>query len=421
MEDIKITIDQLQTGLYIRLPAKWHEHPFLLNSFKLKTQEQIEIIRHLGISHVFINPNKSDFDPYFSPLPADTATQQPEPDKKQLDETAQAMWEEKNKRIEKVKTYRRKALQCEKDFERSLSRTRAIMNKIRTQPQHAVTEASMLVEDIVEQLLSEEEVTLHFINSNSEFEDIYFHSLNVAVLSMMVGKAKGYSAEKIKLLALGSLFHDIGKVKVPSKIVRATRTLTEPEQNYLRQHTRYGIEIADTIENFPEEAKCIIAQHHEMIDGSGYPEGLSGNEIDELAQVVALTNAFDVLCHANTPKEKKIPYSALSYLYKQQSLFNQENLNLLIKYMGVYPPGSIVQLSNDLIGLVVSVHSNQLLYPSVLMYDASVPRSQAPIIDLSEKESLSIVTVLSPGKIPEEVLEYLNPRSRISYFFDKDE
>ncbi|CAM3804731.1 Cyclic di-GMP phosphodiesterase response regulator RpfG [Vibrio aerogenes CECT 7868] len=421
MEDVKLDINELQTGLYIRLPAKWHEHPFLLNSFKLKSQEQIEMIRHLGISHVFINPNKSDFDPHFSPPKADIAVQLSEPDKDKLDQRAQVMWEEKKQRIEKVKSYRRKALQCEKDFERSLSRTRAIMNKIRSQPQNAASEASVLVEDIVEKLLSEKEVTLHFINSSSDLEDIYFHSLNVAVLSMMVGKAKGYSAEKIKLLAFGSLFHDIGKVKVPSKIVRSTHALTEPEKNYLKQHTRYGTEIADTIENFPESAKKIIAQHHEMADGSGYPEGLKGDEINELAQIVALTNAFDVMCHAHTPKDKKIPYSALSHLYKQRELYNEENLNLLIKYMGVYPPGSIVQLSNDLIGLVVSVHSNQLLYPSVLMYDPSVPRSQAPIIDLSEKESLSIVTVLSPGKVPEKVLEYLNPRSRISYFFDKEE
>ncbi|MBY7667831.1 HD-GYP domain-containing protein [Vibrio anguillarum] len=416
MASIKITVDRLQPGLHIKLPVKWNEHPFLFNSFKIKSQEQIQLIKHLGIQHVYINPAQSDT----QPLPVNTQSEAIE-ESSEMESEAEKLWEEKQKRIEKLNAYRRRVLNCEKEFERSLSRMRAVMNKIRNRPEDAIDEASILVEDIVDKLLSEDSVTLHLMNGKSEFEDIYFHSLNVSVIAMMIGKAKGYDAQKIKELAFAALFHDIGKIKVPTAIVRKKTTLTEPEQNYLKLHTKYGLDIASHIDSFPESAKRVIEQHHELNDGSGYPLGLKEAAIDELSQVITVANVFDNLCHPNIVAEQKIPYIALSYMYKHcNHLYSNENLNVLVKFMGVFPPGTVVQLSNNMVGLVISVNASHLLYPNVLIYDPSVPRTQAPIIDLADRD-LKIVNAILPHKLPDKIRDYLNPRSRISYFFDSDE
>ncbi|MEF3020657.1 HD-GYP domain-containing protein [Vibrio mimicus] len=417
MASIKITVDRLQPGLYIRLPVKWNEHPFLFNSFKIKSQEQIQLIKHLGIQHVFLNPGLSDT----QPLPPNLEESAPAEVLPSVDSEAEKLWQEKQSRIEKLNAYRRRVQTCEKEFERSLARMRAVINKIRNRPADAVGEAIQLVDDIVDKLLSDDNVTLHLMNSKSEFEDIYFHSLNVAVIGMMIGKARGLPAATIKELAFAALFHDIGKVRVPTAIVRKKTRLTEPEENYLRLHTKYGIELANNIEIFPESAKRVIEQHHELRDGSGYPLGMKGDEIDELAQIVAVANAFDNLCHPNIPSEQKIPYVALSYLFKNcKHLYHAENLGILVKFMGVFPPGTVVQLSNDMVGLVISVNAGNLLYPNVLIYDPSVPRSQAPIIDLADRD-LKIVNAILPNKLPDKIRDYLNPRSRISYFFDSEE
>ncbi|EMB51113.1 HD-GYP domain-containing protein [Vibrio mimicus] len=417
MASIKITVDRLQPGLYIRLPVKWNEHPFLFNSFKIKSQEQIQLIKHLGIQHVFLNPGLSDT----QPLPPNLEESAPAEVLPSVDSEAEKLWQEKQSRIEKLNAYRRRVQTCEKEFERSLARMRAVINKIRNRPADAVGEAIQLVDDIVDKLLSDDNVTLHLMNSKSEFEDIYFHSLNVAVIGMMIGKERGLPAATIKELAFAALFHDIGKVRVPTAIVRKKTRLTEPEENYLRLHTKYGIELANNIEIFPESAKRVIEQHHELRDGSGYPLGMKGDEIDELAQIVAVANAFDNLCHPNIPSEQKIPYVALSYLFKNcKHLYHAENLGILVKFMGVFPPGTVVQLSNDMVGLVISVNAGNLLYPNVLIYDPSVPRSQAPIIDLADRD-LKIVNAILPNKLPDKVRDYLNPRSRISYFFDSEE
>ncbi len=420
MASIKITVDRLQPGLHIRLPVKWNEHPFLLNSFKIKDQEQIRLIKHLGIQHVFLNPAQSDTKP-LPPLTEQANTQPEEDSEVDINDEADKLWQEKQNRIEKLSAYRRRVISCEKEFERSLARMRAVMNKIRNRPMDAVDEAAQLVDDIVDKLLSDDNVTLHLMNGKSEFEDIYFHSLNVSVIAMMIGRAKDYPPETIKALSFASLFHDIGKIRIPTAIVRKQTPLTEPEKNYLKMHTKYGLEISQNIKEFPESARRVIDQHHEMLDGSGYPLGLKGDEIDELAQVVAVANAFDNLCHPNVPSEQKIPYVALSHLFKNcKHLYNNDNLNILVKFMGVFPPGTVVQLSNDMVGLVISVNANSLLYPNVLIYDPSVPRTQAPIIDLADKD-IKIVNAILPNKLPDKVREYLNPRSRISYFFDSDD
>ncbi|CAM3182562.1 HD-GYP domain-containing protein [Vibrio mytili] len=414
---IKLTVDRIQPGLHIRLPLKWNDHPFLLNSFKIKDQTQIDIIKHLGIKFVYFNPEQSDA----QPLPAKGSSETHSKSEESLNLEAQKLWNEKQKRIESLSAYRRRVIQCEKEFERSLARMRAVMTKIRNRPAAAVEEAKMLVDDIVEKLMSDDNVTLHLMNGNNEFEDIYFHSLNVAVIAMMVGRAKGYSSERLKALSFAALFHDMGKIKIPTAILRKQVALTTPEENYLKLHTKYGLDLANQIEGFPEEAKTVIAQHHELRDGSGYPVGLRGDEIDELAQVIIVANAFDNLCHTSVLAEQKIPYTALSHLYKNcKHLYKEENLNILIKFMGVFPPGTVVQLSNKMIGLVISVNASNLLFPNVLVYDPSVPRTQAPIINLAEK-GLKIVNAIHPAKLPEQIKEYLNPRSRISYFFDSDD
>lgn len=417
MAAIKLTVDRIQPGLHIRLPLKWNDHPFLLNSFKIKDQEQVEIIRHLGVKFVYFNPEQSDV----SPLPVHLGNLDTAKNDGELDLEAKKLWQEKQKRIEKLSAYRRRVLQCEKEFERSLARMRSVMTKIRNRPVTAVDEAKQLTEDIVDKLMCVDNVTLHLMNGNNEFEDIYFHSLNVAVIAMMIGQAKGYSAEKLKALSFAALFHDMGKVKIPTAIIRKQAPLTEPEANYLKLHTKYGLDLANQIEGFPETAKVVIAQHHELGDGSGYPKGLQGDEINEFAQIIIVANAFDNLCHPPVASEQKIPHAALSHLYKNcKHLYKEENLNILIKFMGVFPPGTVVQLSNNMVGLVISVNASKILFPNVLVYDPSVPRTQAPIIDLASKD-LRIINAIHPSKLPEKIKDYLNPRSRISYFFDSED
>ncbi|MDP5255343.1 MULTISPECIES: HD-GYP domain-containing protein [unclassified Vibrio] len=418
MAGIKILTDRLCVGLHIRLPLKWNEHPFILNSFKIKSDEQIAILRHLGLKYVFFNPAQSDVDPLPSSSIDTTGEKPPFGNALGLSEQ---MWQEKQRRIEKLSAYRRRVSQCEKEFSRSIARMRSAMQKMKHRPQDGIAEAQSLAADIVEQLDVEGNLTLHLINHHIDTDDIFFHSLNVCVVSLLIGRAKQYQKEQLQTLCLAALFHDVGKMKIPTAILRKEEDLTEPELNYLKLHVKYGVEMSKEIDAFPTQAMRVIDQHHELLDGSGYPKGLTADEIDEMTQIVAVANIFDNLCHSINVNKRKIPYTALSHLYKHcTEQYNLENIKVMIKFMGVYPPGTLVQLSNQMLGVVISVNSQHILAPNVLIYDPDVPREQAPVIDLSEKD-IKIVSAVLPSKVPATILAYLNPRGTSSYFFDQSD
>ena len=163
-----------------------------------------------------------------------------------------------------------------------------------------------------------------------------------------------------------------------------------------------------------------ISQHHEMADGSGFPMRHKVDRLETLGKIVALVNRSDHLC---TPARLAIaltPHEALSVIFAQmKARFDTSVLGAFIRMMGVYPPGSVVQLVNDRFALVVSVNSSRPLRPRVLVHDPVVPRSEALILDLEQVPELGIKRSLKASQLPKAALDYLSPRQRICYFFER--
>lgn len=418
MAKIKITIDRLQPGLYIEIPLGWNKHPFLMNSFKLKNEKQIEIIKNLGIKYVYIDAVKSSAIPLPPKHNENSNLDQNSIDDSQSINEINKLWEEKQQSIDKSSAYRRRIQDCEREFQNSISRIKSIIEKIRISPKFSLDETQELSDILVDKLLKDENITIHLMSSCKNIDDVYLHSLNVTLISIMIARVKGFDSDTIKQIAFAAILHDIGKVKIPTSIIRKKSALTEPEFNYLKLHVKYGCEIIGSFDGISDLTKTIIAQHHERNDGSGYPNSLKEEQINEFSKIVIVANEYDRLCRFHNSSEKRLPSNVLSYLFKNcQHLYSQDNLSILVKSIGVYPPGTIVLLSDDSIGIVIAVNSDNLLYPDVLLYDPNIPRFQAPIIHLYEND-LKIVEVLNVDKLPIEVRDYLNPLARASYFFD---
>lgn len=415
MSVAKISPGQVKIGYFIQLPVNWMKHPFLSNKFKVESYEQIAIIQTLDLEFVYFFPEKSSID----------GNQGPEPETADLNQLAAEMKfqleREKNSRIEQAKEQRRQLQKTEKAFEQSMVQVRNVMSKIGSRPLQAVDEAAELVGTIADTIIQADALVLHLISqAGKDQESIYYHVLNVSVLSMMLAKNLGLSEDKIKLVGIGALFHDIGKLKIPTQILRKTEPLSAPEANLLKLHTKYGVELMKLTQSFPKEAWPILEQHHEFLDGTGYPTGLTEPQIDELARIVAVVNEFDSLCHPLDISKARSPHHAMSFMFKSmKGKLGANEMGQLIKMMGVYPPGTVVQLNDDRVGLVLSVNSEQLLYPNVLIYDPQIPRLEAPVISLQEGK-LSISKVLKPSALPPQVYEYLNPRAQVSYYVQND-
>ena len=409
---LKIKPAELKLGYAVKLPGSWMQHPFLSGDMVIETSQQLQIIRSLNLDYVYFYPDKSK-----------KLAQPPELSDDELasfnmaaNEAQVRLQQEKMQRIEQAKANRRDIQKTEKAFAQSLIQVKALMNKIKGRPLNAIEDAGSLISAMADVLLGADSLILHLISAaNKEQEGLYYHALNVATLSMMLAKNLKLSAAEIKAVGMGALFHDIGKLKIPSQILRKTTALTAPEQNLLKLHTNYGVELVGLTDTFPLEAWPIIEQHHELIDGTGYPKGLKEKQIDKLARIVCVVNAFDNLCHPLDISKARSPHHALSYMYRSmKGKLPELEMRVMIKMMGVYPPGTIVQLSDQRVGIVMSVNSDNLLCPNVMVYDADVPRLEAPVLTL-DADKVSISKVLKIQHLPQQVAEYLNPRAQVSY------
>lgn len=404
--------EELKLGYAVKLPGAWLKHPFLSGNMIIENMQQLQIIKSLDLEYVLMFPEKSKK----IDMPPELDDEDSASFNMAVSEAQIKMQHEKMQRIEQAKAHRRDLQKTEKAFAQSLLQIKSVMSKIQGRPLNAIEDATGLISAMVDILLGADSLVLHLISSaNKEQEGLYYHSLNVSTLSMMLAKNLNLSADKIKLVGMGALFHDIGKIKIPSQILRKATPLTTPEQNLLKLHTKYGVDLVGLTDTFPLEAWPIIEQHHEYIDGSGYPKGLKEGEINELAKIVAVVNEFDNLCHPADMSKARSPHHALSFMYRSmKGKLPEREMKVMIKMMGVYPPGTIVILSDQRVGIVMSVNSENLLCPNVLVYDGDVPRLEAPIITL-EPDKVSIAKVIKIQALPPQVAEYLNPRAQVSY------
>ncbi|MGQ5523110.1 HD-GYP domain-containing protein [Chitinimonas sp. PSY-7] len=407
-----ISPDQLCVGLYIRLELDWTAHPFTFSQFKIKSQDQIDTLRSLGLERIRYDPKRSDVVPL--PPPPDAPTTLPSgPSPEQLAAIAA-----KKARIEKLTQHRNALNDCERKFVGASRAVKAITRNLFARPEESMKEASALIGDLVSSMLTDRDIAIHLMNDKIANEDVYYHQLNVAVLAMMLGKQLGLGREALTELGMGALFHDIGKVDIPEKIQLKTEPLTPSEQDLLMQHSQYGLDIGKKL-NLSPEALAIVFQHHEHVDGSGYPHGLRGEGILPLSKIICIVNTYDNLCNRPNPRDSLTPYEALALMFSQlRARFESHPLGLFIRCMGVYPPGTLVQLSNNALGLVMAVNSSKPLKPTVLIYDPSVPKHEAVILDLEEEKELNIVKSIRPAQLPQQVFAYLNPRKRMTYYCD---
>ena len=146
---------------------------------------------------------------------------------------------------------------------------------------------------------------------------------------------------------------------------------------------------------------------------------LSSRELGRLSRVVSLVNAFDDLCNPLDPRQALSPHEALALMFKQQrERYDEVALKTFIRCMGIYPPGSLVQLEDERYALVLGMHPSLPLRPTLIVYEPSIPKAEALIVNLEQEPKLAIARSLRPAQLPEEALEYLNPRQQLTYYVD---
>ncbi len=223
-----------------------------------------------------------------------------------------------------------------------------------------------LVDGIIEEILSSKKSVVSLVQLRQHDDSVFAHSVNVAALSAFVGKFLGFSHSQLKMLALGSVMHDLGKIKVPVEILNKPDKLSPKEWELIKKHSSWSAELIT--EKMPEERESIniALQHHERMDGSGYPYGLKGEDIHFLSRICACADVYDALT-VDRPYRKRFSYAeALEYLMgNSHSLFDLQVVTAMVRHIAPYPVGEVVKLTSGETAVVVKLNEGLPIRPVV--------------------------------------------------------
>lgn len=192
------------------------------------------------------------------------------------------------------------------------------------------------------------------------------HSINVAFLLVTFGKHLNLDKDMLRQMAVGGILHDIGKVKVDNKILHKPGKLTPEEFEHMKLHQVYAVEIMAQTQGLSQISKDVCEMHHEKLDGKGYPKGLKGDEIPLHGRMSCIVDIFDALTATRCYKEAMSPAAAFKILLSLTPFHLDQSLVYeFIRCIGVYPVGSLVQLSDDRIGIVWDAKDRDALHPIV--------------------------------------------------------
>ena len=416
MEEIlseNIDVALLLPGMYVELDVGWLAHPFPTNQFRISSQKQIDTIRALGLRQVRINPAKS-IRPQDNCSPTVVPLHTNRPDAQEL-----ALRQlEAEQRRQQLATQEREQMACERRFGQTVRQYKQALEQVHSNPRNVMAQCRSMVDGFVTDILSSGESAIRLL-SDSMGDKLALHPVNVSVLALLLGKQLGLSAAELTDLVLAAFFHDIGKSELPDRVRWLEDSFSAHEHKAYQEHVAHGVILGKRLE-LPPAALVAIAQHHEMADGSGFPKRIQGESMSQLAKILALVNRYEGLCNPSRPVAAITPHEALALIFAQyRTRFDTTVLRTFIRMMGVYPPGSVVQLSDERFATVVSVNSARPLKPRIFVFDPQVPKHEALLLDLESTPELGIKRSLKPSSLPRAALDYLSPRQRICYFFER--
>lgn len=421
-----VDVSQIQIGMFIELDLGWMSHPFPTGSFKVTSSKQIEIIAGLGLTRVRYVPEKCDVlpphhehdltgKPVGSPPSANpTPTPTPTPTASKTDEYEQSL---RAQHAKTLLTQQRSMVVCERRFGEALRQYRKTVEILPTQAQLAAEQCRQLVSGYVGEMMNGESAIRLLTETAGEKSSM--HPVNVTVLALLLGKALKLTPTELLDLGMAAFLHDIGKVQLPDRVRWLDDSFTPIETRAYQEHVWQSVQTAKAM-GLAEPCVLAISQHHELVDGSGFPLRLHGELLTGMGKILALVNRYDNLCNATRPSASVTPHEALGLIFSQyKSRFDPVVLGAFIRMMGVYPPGTVVQLTDSRYAIVVSVNASLPQKPGIVVYEPGKSRLDTLILEMEHTPNISIRRSLNPAGLPDAARDFLAPRQRMAYFFER--
>ncbi len=371
----KVDVNNLRPGMYVsELDRPWIETPFLFQGFEVRTSQDVEEIKRY-CAYVYIDT-------------------QPRPDAKLRSFFPERLLSrsEHIQRVEKSAPYippppiiKRKQgdhkpfYQDVLSLEEEIQQAHEIERKTRTLVTTLLEDARMgrsldapgarkLVGEMTDSIIRNPDALVWFLHLKSKDEYTAQHSLRACILALAFGRHLEFPKETLTVLGVGALLHDVGKVRIPSEILEKPEELTAEEYEIMKTHVPLGVEILENAPGIPPMAVEMARRHHERYDGRGYTAGLKGNAIGDFGMIGAIIDHYDAMVSPHVYRGAHSPYDALKNMYELRNAeFHAALVEQFIQCMGIYPIGSVVEMSDTSVAVVITTNRTRRLKPRIAL------------------------------------------------------
>ncbi|MEW6601845.1 MAG: HD-GYP domain-containing protein, partial [Nitrospirota bacterium] len=360
-------------GMFIHdLNCAWLRHPFLTNSLRIKDSRTIRKLSEYGIHEVYIDTNKGPDVDLFSREDMDRDIHK-EGDRGNGARETSVKSEPLEKEIVRAREIKKEAKQT----------VRNIMDEVRFGKPIKTEKVEKVVDKMVDSIFRNQDALIALGRIKQADEYTYMHSLSVCVLMISFGKHLGFNEQQLKEIGIGAMLHDVGKMQVPDEILNCRGTLNAQQYEAMKKHVEYSNILLEKTEGISELSIIIASQHHERLDGKGYPHRLKGDDISIYGQAAAIADVYDAMTSQRCYQRRYEPTEVLRNLYEWGGSYNKDLVQQFIRCVGIYPVGSLVRLESGLISVVIEHGKDSLLLPRVrVVYDAKKDRPVIPTYDI---------------------------------------
>jgi len=374
LNQTKISVKDLQLGMYVaKLDRPWVDTPFSFQGIKINCSNDIEELQQNCI-YVYIDVEKSTLQVRnkFTSFGHSIANVKYKPKSRKVNNRDTNNQESTEHTEIIVPTADR---QFQHHMQRALEihgaahdHIKSVMTDVHNGESVDVSHAKNIVNQLAVNVIKNPTALMWLTQLKNRDEYTAIHSLNVCILSLCFGRYMGLNQSQLSDLGLGAMLHDIGKLKIPLDVLNKPGRLTGEEYKIVKQHTVFGYELLKNKNGLSSSILNTIKHHHERIDGKGYPSLIGGEEIGYHTRMVSIVDAYDAITSKRSYKEAASSHRAVNFLYdKSGTNFDNDLVSQFIKYMGIYPIGSIVELNTGQVGVVVADNKLNQLLPVILL------------------------------------------------------
>jgi putative nucleotidyltransferase with HDIG domain len=382
----KITVSQLEPGMYALSVRTKGKAVNIKSEGYISSKENIQKLINAGVTHLTIDPSRQkSVDKIDKILPEikDKPTSSP------------------SKKAGKGVSLDQEMTKASKLYDDAKSLQHKMLNNLTEQKTINVIEVKESTDAIVDSIFRNQDALACMTRLRIKDEYLVEHSLNVSILMTILAKHLGFERHIIEQLALGAFLHDIGKILVPPEILHKPAKLTPEEYEVMKNHVNLGMEVLKESPDLSALVNEVVQQHHERLDGNGYPNKLKNKSITQYGRMIAIVDSYDAMTADRVYKTGMHPIKAFKILMKDAPhSYDNTLVEQLVSCLGIYPVGTLVKLTSGKLGLISRLNKSQPLLPFVRVF-FSTRLNQA--IAMEELD-------LSQGKHKDQIDCCINPQ-----------